>query len=271
MTVESHGIGILGHVFTRPERRRQGIISHVMERQMDHFRARGGQALTLGTGFERPPYWIYRGFGFRNLVGGFMRYETDRESGLEQRWFRPASASVVPAAWRHWPQVAFLASYPATDTVRSVAWGVFGISNLEHPYVEFMAARRVDPKPQCVVLETEHGGVGACATLTRMPLWPGVWLLDVFAHPNFEDRMVELIGALDLPHGIIAAYTDDANTPRTRALETSGFTLSGTLRNWLPPWVPALPSDPSETPESPARPLARSSARSSAVRVYMKD
>src|ERR1051325_11454983 len=56
MTVERNGIGILGHVFTRPEHRRKGICQAVMARQMDHFRQRGGHVLTLGTGFERPPY-----------------------------------------------------------------------------------------------------------------------------------------------------------------------------------------------------------------------
>src|SRR5689334_12172317 len=62
MTVERHGVGILGHVFTRPEERRKGICQAVMARQMDHFRARDGHVLLLGTGFESPPYWIYHSF-----------------------------------------------------------------------------------------------------------------------------------------------------------------------------------------------------------------
>src|SRR5512140_111032 len=34
MITEQHGIGILGHVFTRPEHRRKGICRAVMTRQM---------------------------------------------------------------------------------------------------------------------------------------------------------------------------------------------------------------------------------------------
>src|SRR5438270_825842 len=39
MTVERFGIGILGHVYTRPEFRRMGICRAVITHQMDHFRA----------------------------------------------------------------------------------------------------------------------------------------------------------------------------------------------------------------------------------------
>ncbi len=265
MTVERHGVGILGHVFTRPEQRRKGIISQVMARQMDDFRARGGHALTLGTGFESPAYWIYHRFGFGNLVSGFMRYETEPGAYVEQEWFREAPASVAPAQWRHWPLVALLASYPATDIVRSVAWGLFGIGNLEHPFVSFMASRRRDPRLQCVMLEAEHGAITGCATLTRMPLWPGVWLLDVFAHPNYEDRLGDLIAALDLSPPKIVAFAGNNDTPRKRALERAGFGLSGSLQNWLPPWLVVLPSDSSDDPDQSDK------QPSAGVRVYVKD
>ncbi len=233
MTVERHGVGILGHVFTQPEHRRKGIIREVMQRQMDHFRSRGGHVLTLGTGFESPPYWIYHSFGFRSLQGGFMRYETDPESDFVERWFVPGPARVEQAAWGHWPLLALTASYPATDFLRSVVWRMYGIGNLEGPYVEFMATRSADPGVLGVVLETESGAVAGCATVVPLPLWPGVRLLDVFAHPQYEDRMEELIRGLSLPAGRIAAYADVGDTPRTRALQAAGFTYEATLPGML--------------------------------------
>ena len=89
MTVESKGIGILGHVFTRPAQRRKGICQAVLRRLMDDFRLRGGSVLLLGTGYESPAYWIYHSFGFRSLKGGLcatMRPEPKRSirAGLQQ-------------------------------------------------------------------------------------------------------------------------------------------------------------------------------------------
>jgi len=67
-----------------------------------------------------------------------------------------------------------------------------------------------------------------------MLLYPGVWLLDVFTHANFEDRMVELIQALEMPQGRLVAHTDAQMTPKVAALEAEGFAretvLGGMLR-----------------------------------------
>src|SRR5205823_5786125 len=78
MTVEYRGVGILGHVFTRPEFRRQGICNAIMEQQMEDFRRRGGRYMALGTGYDSAPYHIYRGFGFESILPqyGFMKYVT---------------------------------------------------------------------------------------------------------------------------------------------------------------------------------------------------
>src|SRR5207248_6496886 len=87
MTVESDGVGILGHVFTRPEHRRKGICQAIMGRLMEDFRQRNGRVLLLGTGFESAPYWIYHSFGFRSLKGGFMRYDAPAAEGFDRNWF----------------------------------------------------------------------------------------------------------------------------------------------------------------------------------------
>ena len=67
MTIECRGVGLLGHVYTRPEDRRQGAAMQLMACLMDHFRQRGGQALFLGTGYDTPPYHIYRVNGFSGV------------------------------------------------------------------------------------------------------------------------------------------------------------------------------------------------------------
>ena len=48
-------VGILGHVFTPPAHRRKGICSHLMVALTEDFRARGGRAMFLHTGYDSRP------------------------------------------------------------------------------------------------------------------------------------------------------------------------------------------------------------------------
>ncbi|MGC8668044.1 MAG: GNAT family N-acetyltransferase [Chthonomonadales bacterium] len=233
LTSEQHGIGIVSHVFTHPQHRQKGICRAVMGAQMEDFRARGGRALLLGTGFETPPYWIYHSFGFRSIQGGFMRYTTPGFEGFEEDWFAPRDAQIVPADWRHWPLVALLASLPAPERLRSYAWRLFGVGNLEHPYVDFMSRRLNRGDVNGVMLEAENGAVVGCGTLIPDAVWPQIQILDVFTHPNFTERLIELVRALVPRQGRILAYAD-ANAPhKAAALEECSFVREGTLRNHL--------------------------------------
>src|SRR5437588_10036164 len=56
MIVGHAGAGILGHVFTKPEHRRKGAYRRLMDVQMEDVRRCGYRVLTLGTGFDSPPY-----------------------------------------------------------------------------------------------------------------------------------------------------------------------------------------------------------------------
>jgi hypothetical protein len=55
MNIEYRGVGLYGHVFTKPEDRQKGAASALMPMLMDDFRARGGKALYLGTGYDSHP------------------------------------------------------------------------------------------------------------------------------------------------------------------------------------------------------------------------
>src|SRR5438045_209599 len=58
-TFEQKGVGILGHVYTRPEERRKGAAEVLMDATMSDFRARNGRALYLGTGYASSAYKVY--------------------------------------------------------------------------------------------------------------------------------------------------------------------------------------------------------------------
>ncbi|HSV73096.1 MAG TPA: GNAT family N-acetyltransferase [Chthonomonadales bacterium] len=234
MTVERHGVGILGHVYTRPERRRQGICKAVLGEQMADFRTRGGRVLLLGTEWKSPAYWIYHAFGFRSLCGGFMRYAAPGHERLEEAWFAPRSARVVEPRWEHWPLVALLGSVQTAERLRIVAWHVVGIENLEWGYCSFCHGA-AGSGPHGRLLQTDDGAVVGVAI--RHPFmmgadprpWPGVWLTDLDVHPSFGGLAAELLAALpDLAGEREVAWADPKSLTAV-SLEASGFRQSGTL------------------------------------------
>lgn len=237
MTVEYRGVGILGHVFTRPEHRRKGICQSILRRLMEDFRQRGGCVLLLGTGFESPAYWIYHSFGFRSLKGGFMRYGPPGAEAFESRWLAADTVHVSPLEWRHWPLLALLGAQSDGERLRSAAWRLFGIGSLETPVVRTLAAQLEGKGTNGVVLEGERGAVVGCATLHPtgggMNGWPGVHLLDLFTHPDFTAHYSELLGGLEWPSGKIIAYVDTEAPEKAAALESHGFEREGTLRGFL--------------------------------------
>ena len=111
------------------------------------------------------------------------------------------------------------------------------MGSLESPIVRTLAARMEGKGTNCVVLEAERGAVAGCATLHPsgggINGWPGVWLLDLFAHPDFTAHYAELLNALECPAGKIIAYVDTGASAKATALEAHGFEREGTLRGFL--------------------------------------
>ena len=233
MTVEHSRTGILGHVYTQPEHRRKGAFKLLMAEQMKHFRMRGG-LLLLGTGYDSPAYWIYHGFGFRSLIegSGLMRYAT--EDDFEARYFAPGKTRVVEVRWRDWPRLNALFSIREGDFLRSVGWERYGVSSFERGFLHLKKALEEDAAYQVRLLESEHGAVVGCATLTKDPRWHrDVWLLDLFLHPDFASSASELLDALNFPEGKIQCYADSGSPDKMRALEQAGFRQEAVFKGQL--------------------------------------
>ncbi len=139
MTVEHEGIGILGHVFTVPEQRRKGACKGTMTYQMEDFRQRTGRALYLGTGYNGHPYHIYGSFGFESVLpeSGFMKYHVSEDFAAS--YFEQTAAHPKSVEWHDWPKVTALSAIVGWDTLRSLAWNVYGPTNLEGGFSAFQA------------------------------------------------------------------------------------------------------------------------------------
>jgi hypothetical protein len=235
MIVGDGRAGILGHVFTRPEHRRKGICRHLMAAAVDSFRARGGLALSLGTGYDSPPYWIYHGFGFRGVEPGNGHMLFESRHGDLDRYFAPAPVQVADIRWEHWAGLSLLYMQPVGDTIRSHAYGVYGPVGFEGGFLHHQTQReRLGAQAKVLVTRPEGSVVGA-AILQRDTRWPGpIYTLDLFVHPNFGGSEALLVRALALPGGAkLQAFLDRPSRRRVQALRRQGFRHEATLKGQL--------------------------------------
>lgn len=233
MTVESEGIGILGHVFTLPGDRRKGACKAVMAYQMADFRERAGRALYLGTGYNSPPYHIYRHFGFESVFpeAGFMRYYVNPD--FEAEYFAPAPVQPEPVTWQDWPKVTALSGIVGSDTLRSLKWSVYGPTNMEGGFLNFKHHLETeDTYTDAKFLVSSSGAIVGWATLSHDTRWhPATAVLDLFLHPNFVKDAPTLLASLNFPDVKVQCYVDSRAAEKATVLETAGFTREGHFNN----------------------------------------
>jgi hypothetical protein len=235
MTVEHRGVGILGHVFTTPEQRRKGACTAVMGPQMEDFRRRNGEALYLGTGYNSPPYHIYKSFGFESVYpeSGFMRYYTSVD--FETRYFASGDVRVKSVEWRDWPKLTALTGLVEGDYLRSIRFSVYGPTNFEGGFLGFKRELESgESYHDAKLLETDSGAIVAIATVTWDNRWrPRTAVLDVFAHPNFWKAASALLNAIKPPDAKIQCYVESGASGKTALLENAGFHCEATLKGQI--------------------------------------
>ncbi len=225
-------VAILQHVFTRPERRRQGICSAVIGALTEDFIARGGRASYLHTGYQSTAYTIYqsRGFvGYRDT--GIMEWFPDPDFRTD--FFRPRPTTVRDTRWEDW---ALLEALYETDEgwyLRSLRFGQWGRSGYEGDYIRLRLGLRQGRLAQAKVLVADNGAVVGQAYLARNGAFrDDTWLLEFFLHPNYAGEASALLEALDLNVGAkVQCYTDSASPQKAEALARCGFRLEATLRD----------------------------------------
>ena len=239
MTAEYAGVGHFGHVWTLPEDRRKGAADQLMGLQMEDFRARGGRALYLGTGFDSAPYHIYAAHGFEGIEdqSGNMEYYATSRRDFEDHYFAAGATDIEEVAWRHWPATGalFLGDFPGT--VRCAPLGLLGRASTEHPLLGAIREAeqrrdREEPTRVRVLMQRDSAAAVGMAVWDWHSLWPHTALLDVFCHPNHWDRAAELLDSLPLPVAErYVAYSDSGNAGKDAALASSGFAQTGVHEN----------------------------------------
>ena len=242
MTTALQGVGILGHVWTRPDEREKGSASLLMDRVMQHFQENGGQTLFLGTGFDSHAYHIYRRRGFQSLEAGsgLMQFCVRPYPEFESEYFASGETEVVPLDWKHWPTLPALFMGDFSGVVRNVALKLHGRTLTEGPLLPVIQrerARREEGKPPQVMIlqKPETGAAVGMASCLEDPLWRDHSIIDLYCHPNFWNEATVLLSQLPLPaNKRILAYADVNCSPQCEAFFNSGFQTVATLPHWLP-------------------------------------
>jgi GNAT superfamily N-acetyltransferase len=231
MNVEFEGVGIFGHVYTVPEDRRQHAASELMPHLMSHFRARGGKALFLGTGFDSHAYHIYNANGFEGVevFSGSMSYYRDSQSDFETSYFGQGAVSIEALDWIHWPVSPALFMVRRPGTIRLAGLGLFGQGSTEGsmlPLIRETLERREEGKPSrmMVLRHEESSAVTGVAMHSRDRLWPHTCVVDLYCHPQFWDHGRSLLHSLSLPEADrYIAYCDLDFSEKEEILSSAGF------------------------------------------------
>ena len=235
MVSEYEGIGILSHVYTMPEHRRKGIARLVMTEQMADFKARSGRYLTLSTGFDTHPYYLYHGFGFRSVVpeSGHMKYMGNASFEAEHlRGDGTGKARVIPGDWKHWPSLNVLCAQDGPPYLRNVGLGHIGPRMFEGAYLGLMKQIQEEDDVQVRLVVTGRGAVAGYATLVPDTRWRGeTLLLDLTVHSAFKAQLKPLLESFIQPAGRkVLCHVEPGDGPKIAALEGAGFVHEATLR-----------------------------------------
>ncbi len=232
MTAETAGIGILGHVFTRPRWRAKGAASILMRVVCEDFSRRDGIALYLGTGYDTMPWRLYAKFGFEGVAPplGLMKWvrRPERLAGM----FAPDHLCARPLRWGDWPLVQCLFLEPSADAVKNIGLKRFGVADMEGPFLTLQERMQKDgAAPGAAVVANGAGMVVGLGT--AMPLDASLTdyvLVDIFAHRQARQALPLLLEALDLPAGVpLLAVVDESSACRREVLSAAGFSTVGNL------------------------------------------
>lgn len=152
-TWENRGVGILGHVYTRPEARRKGIARALMSWMLEGMRARGVRAMALNCEPDSHQAELYRALGFEPVPGApgsmVQRFPAPPSDGTE-------SLVVAPFAWGDWPHLNLFMLRGDLPRVRWAAMDLAGPCSVEHAA---LAMRFADRPARVAVLKCRASGI----------------------------------------------------------------------------------------------------------------
>lgn len=236
-TWENAGVGLLGHVYTRPEARRQGIARALLSWTLHELRTRGAKAMALNCDADSHQASLYRAIGFEPVPGAV--------GAMVQRFAPPDaeathSLRVAPFAWGDWPHLNLFMLRPDLPRVRWAAAGLEGPSSVEHALLAQVFAAAGREPARISILKTESGPVRGFACVTRARLAEGAaeenvldFVCDVEV-ASFRRSLLESLGsAVDGAVWLVDAAEEASVRPSALGFEAEpGARGGGAARAW---------------------------------------
>ncbi len=229
--------GILGHVFTPEQHRRKGICTALMRAVTEDFKAGGGWAMALGTGYDSPPYWIYHSFGFRGQQDtGHMIWRVVED--FDARWFAKGPTQLRDTNWDDWAPLELLYSVEDGWLYRSAFFGQVDFGGYEGLYWHWYNAIQSGTVSQHKIMTGPSGAVVGQAYIWRDSRFgrnhSAASVLDFFVHPDFYGDLGRLLGSFTLDDmGKVQAYADGAAEEKIAALQQIGFQIEATFKGQI--------------------------------------
>jgi len=240
---DTRDVGVLSMVFTKPEHRRKGIASILVEAALRTFEKDGGLAMHLGTA-NPVAIKMYKKFGFRPYFGNGieyvgMRYVTAGEENFANTYLALAGKAVVREAhWGDWPRLVFLYNSPRPDwLIKDCAQRVFRDFGVD------FAKKIADAEKgrgALLVLENPKKRVVGASSLTELgsSYERHAKIMDFHIFPDYFNQADDLLKATikkagDTDTEIIEMCVAECDEEKKELAERVGFTKEAVVRGHL--------------------------------------
>lgn len=237
---DTRDLAVLGMVWTRPDQRRKGIATVLLQLTLADFRAQGGIAAYLCT-TNPTAFHLYYKQGFRPHIGDGMRYLSPGHEDFDQTYFSYAGPARVRAGtWGDLARVSALYNQPQPDwVIKDYHRRVFRDVRYESHYIRVWKPAN-EGHGTLLVLENGMNRVVGLASLVEVDSFyeQHAQILDFWACPAYLEQLRELLSAAVDRAGsknaeIIQAHVAEADVDRQRLLSSLGFSEESRLRERL--------------------------------------
>ncbi len=229
-------LGLIGHVYTHPDYRRQGIAGVLMERAMQEFRHRGGMVMQL---FTSTPYSLpfYEKLGFANQYSQQVYHERDwymccptGASSWLADWFVSGEVRMRPLAPADLPRYCLLYNAQRDCVLKDRAQQIGSGLEAELAFIHVLE-RATTRRGVVYIAENAQLMVGASALVcSDFPHQSHIALFDIYLHStcvhyarSLADRCLSQREAL----GAEYIYALAADQTKRMLLPSLGFQSRG--------------------------------------------
>jgi len=225
-------LGLLGHVYTRPEHRRRRLATRLMETAMAEFARRGGVAMQLFT-YNPQTLPFYERLGFETLYASRVMHATDwylrspaGSKVLIDSWFAPRACRVRPLAAGDLPQYCLLYNLEYRTRLKDRAQEIGLGLEAELAFIHSLEKTR-QGKAACAVADNGRTivGIGSLAAC-GFPHQGHVGLVDYYTPPDFSEcagQLAEAALAERQTVGLEIVYALCVDEEKRRTFAALGF------------------------------------------------